>query len=99
VVRAVVEDVLAGTLVGRDPRDIRARVEDMRVLLDGYLGWDGLSSQAIGAVEIALWDILGKSCGQPICRCSAPSRGRCDSMQRAPRCSTPRRSGTRASRP
>jgi L-alanine-DL-glutamate epimerase-like enolase superfamily enzyme len=68
VVRAVVEDVLARTLVGRDPRDIRARVEDMRVLLDGYLGWDGLWSQAIGAVEIALWDILGKSCGQPIRR-------------------------------
>lgn len=68
VVRAVVEDVLARTLVGRDPRDIRARVDDMRVLLDGYVGWDGLSSQAIGAVELALWDILGKSCGQPICR-------------------------------
>jgi len=68
VVRAIVEDVLARTLRGRDARDIRGRVQDMRVLLDGYLGWDGVSAQVIGAVEIALWDIAGKAAGLPVWR-------------------------------
>jgi L-alanine-DL-glutamate epimerase-like enolase superfamily enzyme len=66
VIRAIVEDVLAHNLLGRDPRDIRRRVQEMHVLLDGYLGWDGVSAQATGAVEIALWDILGKAAGMPI---------------------------------
>ena len=39
---------------------------DLKVALDGYLGWEGLSSQTIGAIEIALWDILGKTLGAPI---------------------------------
>ena len=39
---------------------------DLKVALDGYLGWEGLSSQTIGAVEIALWDILGKTLGAPV---------------------------------
>lgn len=66
VVRAVVDDVLARSLVGKDPLAIAERAAEMRTLLDGYLGWDGLSSQAIGAVEIALWDILGRSRDRPI---------------------------------
>ena len=32
----------------------------MHVLLDGYLGWEGVTSQVIGGIEIALWDLLGK---------------------------------------
>jgi L-alanine-DL-glutamate epimerase-like enolase superfamily enzyme len=68
VVRAIVEDVIARNLRGRDPLDIRRRAQDMHVLLDGYLGWDGVSAQVIGAVEIALWDILGKHARLPISR-------------------------------
>ncbi len=74
VIRAIVEDVLARNLVGRDPRDIRTRVQDMHVLLDGYLGWDGVSAQAIGAIEIALWDILGKDRGLSIARLLGSTR-------------------------
>ncbi len=66
VFRAVVEDVCSRHLEGRDPLAIRDRVADLRVALDGYLGWEGLSSQTIGAIEIALWDILGKTLGAPI---------------------------------
>ena len=68
VVQTIVEDVIARNLQGRDPLDIRRRAQDMHVLLDGYLGWDGVSAQVIGAVEIALWDILGKHAGLPISR-------------------------------
>lgn len=68
VVKTLVEDVVARNIAGRDPRDIRGCVAAMKVLLDGYLGWEGLTSQVIGGIEIALWDILGKSSGEPICR-------------------------------
>lgn len=68
VIKTIVDDVVAPNLIGEDALDSRARVAQMKVLLDGYLGWDGVSSQVIGAVEIALWDILGKELGQPICR-------------------------------
>jgi CheY-like chemotaxis protein len=34
-----------------------------KVLLEGYLGWEGLTSQVIGAIEIACWDILGQAAG------------------------------------
>ena len=66
VFRTVVEDVCSRHLEGRDPLAIRDRVGDLKVALDGYLGWEGLSSQTIGAIEIALWDILGKTLGAPI---------------------------------
>ncbi len=66
VFRAVVEDVCARHLEGRDPLAIRERVGDLKVALDGYLGWEGLSSQTIGAIEIALWDILGKTLEAPV---------------------------------
>ncbi len=66
VFRAVVDDVCARHLVGRDALAIRDRVADLKVALDGYLGWEGLTSQTIGAVEIALWDLLGKSLDAPV---------------------------------
>jgi L-alanine-DL-glutamate epimerase-like enolase superfamily enzyme len=66
VVQAVVDDVVAPNLIGRDAANVRGRVEQLHVLLDGYLGWDGISSQVIGAVEIALWDLLGQDAGLPI---------------------------------
>ena len=68
VFRAAVDDVCSRHLEGRDPLAIRDRVADLRVALDGYLGWEGLSSQTIGAVEIALWDILGKTLDAPVHR-------------------------------
>ena len=68
VFRAVVDDVCARHLEGRDPLAIRDRVADLKVALDGYLGWEGLTSQTIAAVEIALWDILGKTLGAPVHR-------------------------------
>ncbi|MFI7588771.1 mandelate racemase/muconate lactonizing enzyme family protein [Spongisporangium articulatum] len=67
VFAAVVRDVVAGALIGADARDIRARTLDLHTHLDGYLGRDGLSAQAVGAVEIALWDLAGKALDAPVC--------------------------------
>ncbi len=68
IIRTIIDDVLARNLIGKDPCEIRQRVQEMHVLLDGYIGWDGVTGQVVGAIEIALWDILGKQVGQPICR-------------------------------
>ena len=66
VLAAVVDDVCARTLVGKDPAAIRQRVAELHVLLDGYLGWEGVTSQAVAALEMAMWDIVGKRAGRPV---------------------------------
>lgn len=66
VFAAAVRDICASALVGQEPREIRARLADLHTRMDGYLGWNGLTSQTIGAVEMALWDILGRSVSAPV---------------------------------
>lgn len=70
---------IAPRLIGRDPADI---VQIWEMLYNGVryetaaaeghampeLSRRGLSVAAISAVDIALWDILGKSLGQPVWR-------------------------------
>ncbi|MFY7962408.1 MAG: galactonate dehydratase [Elsteraceae bacterium] len=64
-VAGAVED-LAPLLIGRDPRDIEQLVRVMKKHSFWRLGVIGMS--AISGVEIALWDILGKSLGVPVWR-------------------------------
>jgi len=66
--RAVVgtlED-LAPLVVGRDPRDIEAIVRRMHKL--GFWRLGVIGSTAISGIELALWDIFGKSLGLPVWR-------------------------------
>ncbi len=60
-----IED-LAPLLLGRDPRDIEQAVRAMHKQSFWRLGAIGMS--AISGIEIALWDILGKSLGVPVWR-------------------------------
>ena len=66
--RAVVGAVedLAPLLIGRDPRDIEQAVRVMKKHSFWRLGVIGMS--AVSGVEIALWDILGKSLDVPVWR-------------------------------
>ncbi|MDH6181582.1 L-alanine-DL-glutamate epimerase-like enolase superfamily enzyme [Microbacteriaceae bacterium SG_E_30_P1] len=66
VFAAAVSDVCASALIGQEPRSVRARLADLHTRMDGYLGWEGLTSQTIGAIEMALWDILGRSVNAPV---------------------------------
>lgn len=61
-----IETLLKPRLVGRDPTAIGALWHDMRRALSGRSG--GMLFEAIAGVDIALWDILGKVAGLPICR-------------------------------
>lgn len=61
----VIRKSLAPVLLGRDPREIDRLWSDM-FLAVSYHGWAGAELRAISAVDIALWDLLGKLTGQPI---------------------------------
>ncbi|GIL01883.1 MAG: enolase [Alphaproteobacteria bacterium] len=75
----MLNEEVAPRLIGRDPADI---VQIWEMLYNGVrhetaaaaghampeLSRRGLSVAAISAVDIALWDILGKSLGQPVWR-------------------------------
>lgn len=52
-------------VLGRDPFDVEAVIGGM--IRDQYQGGATVMT-AISGVEIALWDIIGKSCGQPVYR-------------------------------
>lgn len=62
---AVLLNSLAPVLLGRDPREIERLWADM-FLAVSYHGWAGAEMRAISAVDIALWDLLGKMTGQPV---------------------------------
>ena len=56
---AVVLHSLSDVLPGRDPRQIDRLWADM-LLKVGWHGWAGSEILAISAIDIALWDLLGK---------------------------------------
>jgi galactonate dehydratase len=62
---AVVHSRLAPVLLGKDPGAIDRLWADM-FLNVSYSGWAGAEMRALSAVDIALWDLLGKVTGQPI---------------------------------
>jgi galactonate dehydratase len=52
-------------LVGEDPENIEAIwIKTFRAMT--YVGTRGATTAAVSAIDIALWDILGKSVGKPI---------------------------------
>jgi o-succinylbenzoate synthase len=57
---SLIENHLAGEVIGRDPLDVRA-------IYEGFGALDG-HHFAKGAIEIALWDILGKAANLPLHR-------------------------------
>jgi galactonate dehydratase len=63
--RAVVLKDYAPVLLGRDPRDIERIWLDLLTHVQ-YRGWAGAEMRALSAVDVALWDLLGKSCGLPV---------------------------------
>lgn len=68
-VRSVLDDYLAPMLVGRDPDDI----DDIHRLLLNSAYWRGgsVTGNALGGVDVALWDLKAKRLGAPCTRCSA----------------------------
>jgi L-alanine-DL-glutamate epimerase-like enolase superfamily enzyme len=64
---SVMHSTVAGLLLGRDPRDIE------RIWADLYRTFDfqvtgGAEMRALSAIDLAMWDLLGKALGQPVYR-------------------------------
>jgi L-alanine-DL-glutamate epimerase-like enolase superfamily enzyme len=67
VTRQVIDQYLRPLLIGADPWDIEFLWQHMYRKTMAF-GRKGIGMAAISAVDIALWDILGKSAGQPVFR-------------------------------
>ena len=64
----IVSNVLAPLLVGEDPRMIAMLWDRMYEAVWGFGGPGRAGMPSIGAVDVALWDLYGKSCGEPVWR-------------------------------
>ena len=64
-VEAHVHDTLASRVLGRDPLHIEAIHRDM-LNLPMAQSSTGAEYRAASAIDIALWDLFGKVCGQPV---------------------------------
>lgn len=64
-VQTLCHEWVEGRVLGRDPFDVESLVGGM--VRDQYQGGSTVMT-AISGVEIALWDIIGKACGQPAYR-------------------------------
>jgi galactonate dehydratase len=62
-VQTLLHEWVEGQVLGRDPFDVESVIGDM--VRDQYQGGSTIMT-AISGVEIALWDIIGKACRQPI---------------------------------
>jgi L-alanine-DL-glutamate epimerase-like enolase superfamily enzyme len=66
-VKASVEKDFAPLLLGENPLDAGRLFQKLEVF-SHYHGRAGVAFSAVSALDIALWDILGKACGQPLYR-------------------------------
>jgi L-alanine-DL-glutamate epimerase-like enolase superfamily enzyme len=63
-IKALIEDYLAGLVVGMDPHDYE-RIWNKLYRQSRRLGL-GVNSMAIAAIDIAVWDVIGKFYKQPL---------------------------------
>lgn len=77
-VKLIIDRELTPVLLGQDPHMVRMLRRQMRVVTE-YYGTVGVACLGISAVDIALWDIIGKAAGLPTakvlgaCRESIPA--------------------------
>lgn len=67
VSRAVIETIYKPALIGMDPFNVEPIWEMLYNKVKDY-GLSGMTISALSGVDIALWDIIGKACGQPVHR-------------------------------
>jgi L-alanine-DL-glutamate epimerase-like enolase superfamily enzyme len=64
----VVQEILTPVLLGQDPFNVELTWDRMYAVMRGRGHSKGFMLEAMSAVDIALWDILGKALGQPVHR-------------------------------
>jgi len=64
---SMVHSSVAGMLLGRDPRDVERLWADLYRAFDVQVS-GGAEMRVLSAIDLALWDLLGKSLRSPVCR-------------------------------
>ena len=75
-IKAMIDHDLAGFLIGQDASDIDALYDAMQWHVH-YVGRGVIASFAISAVDIALWDLPGKSQGLPLWKMAGGTSNQC----------------------
>ncbi len=75
ILARLIDDELAPAVVGEDPFMVRG-IRDKLWHLTDYHGTVGLALWGIAAIDIALWDIMGRAAGQPVWRLLGAHRDR-----------------------
>ena len=65
VAKTFIETQFKARVVGRDPFDVEAIWEDLYNRIKDY-GTTGMAISAISGIDIALWDIMGRSVNKPV---------------------------------
>ncbi|MFC3337820.1 mandelate racemase/muconate lactonizing enzyme family protein [Paracandidimonas soli] len=65
VAKAFIDTQFGPRIIGRDAFDVEVIWEDLYNRIKDY-GSSGMAIAAISGIDIALWDIIGKSCGKPV---------------------------------
>jgi L-alanine-DL-glutamate epimerase-like enolase superfamily enzyme len=65
IAKAIIDEYLAPLVIGQDPWDYEYLNQRMYRATHAW-GRKGVGMAAISAVDIAIWDILGKSTGKPV---------------------------------
>lgn len=73
LLRSIIDVELKKLLVGQDAEDIPGIWKTCYSHCE-YIGQTGLAAWGIAAIDIALWDILGKKLGVPVCRLFGSNR-------------------------
>jgi len=66
VVTTIVDRLLAPFVIGRDPWDVEGLWDEMLALLRRWGHSRGFVLEAMSGIDIALWDLLARSVGQPL---------------------------------
>jgi D-galactarolactone cycloisomerase len=65
VAKSVIETLHKPQVLGRDPFDVEVIWEGLYTRIKDY-GLSGMTISGMSGIDIALWDIIGKACQQPI---------------------------------
>ncbi len=75
-IKAMIEYDLAPFLIGGKAGEVEALFDAMQWHMH-YVGRGGIASFAISAVDIALWDLRGKTLGEPLWKMAGGASDRC----------------------
>ncbi|TLS53868.1 mandelate racemase/muconate lactonizing enzyme family protein [Paenibacillus antri] len=75
ILKTILDKEIAPLLIGEDPHFSR-KVREKLWFATEYYGVTGITQFAVAAVDICLWDIVGKASGKPVCHLLGGARDR-----------------------